>query len=238
VGPEAARRAPGADFFASRRAKRGLRRGFRNACRDWHGVCVFHPSASDAPTSREVGDATPGFGFVSVIGESIAERRCVMMVVSVGITSEEMRSLAGKADRRSGRAPGGMQCLVVSGDSGFRGRLGAVSDLSECATCATPVDVAELAGAIDGDYQLVIVDIAHPLGDRVNDTVEVAEEFASRPGTLLVVCGSEDSVEEELWARQLGAWVYLPGVSSGDALVSLFAEARRVGERRGVMQLA
>jgi hypothetical protein len=31
--------------------------------------------------------------------------------------------------------------------------------------------------------------------------------------------------------------VYLPGVSSGDALVSLFAEARRVADRRGAWQL-
>ena len=48
--------------------------------------------------------------------------------------------------------------------------------------------------------------------------------------------GSGDSVDEELWARQLGAWVYLPGVSGGDALMSLFAEARRVAERKGSYQ--
>jgi hypothetical protein len=52
----------------------------------------------------------------------------------------------------------------------------------------------------------------------------------------VVVCGSGDSVDEELWARQLGAWVYLPGVSGGDALMSLFAEARRVAERKGSYQ--
>ena len=81
-----------------------------------------------------------------------------------------------------------------------------------------------------------VADIARPLGERVNDTVEIAEEFAGRPGTLVVVCGSGDSVDEELWARQLGAWVYLPGVSGGDALMSLFAEARRVAERKGAYQ--
>lgn len=160
-----------------------------------------------------------------------------MMVVAVGITSEEVRSLPGRADRRSVRAPGDIDCLVVSGDGGFRGRLESVSDLSGCSSCVAPADVSELGSAIDGDYQLAIVDIAHPLGERVNDTVEVAEELAARPGTLLVVCGSEDSVEEELWARQLGAWVYLPGVSSGDALVSLFVEARRIAERRRPWQM-
>ena len=155
------------------------------------------------------------------------------MVVAVGITSEEVRSLAGQADRRSVRAPGEIKCLVVSGDGGLRGRLEAVSDLSGCATCEAPADVAELSSAVDGDYQLVIVDIARPLGDRVNDTVEVAEEFAGRAGTLLVVCGSEDSVDEELWARQMGAWAFLPSVTCGDALVALFADARQFAERRG-----
>jgi hypothetical protein len=160
-----------------------------------------------------------------------------MMVVAVGITSEEVRSLAGQAPAaRMARAPGLLKCLVVSGNDGFRNRLDGISELSGWSACETPADAAELRSVVDGDYQLVIADIARPLGDRVSDTVEIAEEYASRPGTLLVVCGSEDSVDEEMWARQLGAWVYLPGVSGADALMSLFAEARRVGERRGAWQ--
>jgi len=159
------------------------------------------------------------------------------MVVAVGITSEEVRSIAGEAVApRTFRGPGQMKCLVVSGDRGFRNRLDAVTELSGWSVCDTPEDFTDLQAVVDGDYQLVIADIARPLGDRVNDTVEIAEEFASRPGTLLVVCGAEESVDEELWARQLGAWVYLPGVSSGDALVSLFSDARRVIERRSVCQ--
>ncbi len=161
------------------------------------------------------------------------------MVIAVGITSEEVRSLAGKAaSPRAVRGPGLMKCLVVSGDAGLRSRLDAVTELSGWSACDAPAESDDLGSLVDGDYQLVIADIAHPLGDRVNDTVEIAEEFAGRPGTLLVVCGSEDNVDEELWARQMGAWVYLPGVSSGDALVSLFSEARRVAERRGVCQFA
>lgn len=159
------------------------------------------------------------------------------MVVAVGITSDEVRSPAGQWP--AVRVPRGpvLKSLVVSGDAGLRGRLGTMSELGGFSTCDMPVDTAGFRSVIDGDYQLVIVDIAHPVGERVSDTVEIAEEFAGRPGTLLVVCGSDDSVDEEFWARQLGAWVYLPGVSGGDALMSLFAEARRVAERRGAMQL-
>lgn len=161
-----------------------------------------------------------------------------MMVVAVGITSDEVRSLASQAPAvRAGRLPG-LKCLVLSGNEGLRSRLATMSELGGFVGCETPADAMDLRSAVDGDYQLVIVDIARPVGDRVNDTVEIAEEFAGRPGTLLVVCGSDDSVDEELWARQLGAWVYLPGVSNGDALMSLFAEARRISDRRGVFQMA
>ena len=113
-----------------------------------------------------------------------------------------------------------------------------MADLSGWSACETPAEADELRSVVDADFHLVVVDIANPLGDRVSDTVEIAEEFAGRPNTLVVVCGSGESVDEELWARQLGAWVYLPGVSGGDALMSLFAEARRVVERRGVWQFA
>ena len=161
------------------------------------------------------------------------------MVVAVGITSEEVRSLAGQAaTSRTVREPGLLKCLVLSGNRGLRNRLDAVSELSGWSACDAPEDASDLQATVDGTYQLVIVDIAHPLGDRVNDSVEIAEEFAARPGTLVVVCGSEESVDEELWARQIGAWVYLPGVTGGDALVSLCTDARRLVERRGEFQFA
>lgn len=159
-----------------------------------------------------------------------------MMVVAVGITSEDVRSLAGSPPTRAARIPGLMKSLVLSGNRDLRGRLEAVSELSGWTECDAPVDAAELEAAVESDYQLVVVDIASPVGDRVNDSIEIAEEFASRAGTLLVVCGSDDNVDEELWARQLGAWMYLPGVSNGDALVSVFADAKRFAERRVVRQ--
>ncbi len=160
------------------------------------------------------------------------------MVVAVGITSEEVRSLAGQAPvARTGRSPGVLKCLVVSGDEKLRHRLDTMADLSGWSVCETPADAAELRSLVEDDFHMVIADIANPLGDRVNDTVEIAEEFASRSGTVLVVCGSGESVDEELWARQLGAWVYLPGVSGSDAFMSLFAEARRVFDRRVAFQL-
>jgi len=154
-----------------------------------------------------------------------------MMVVAVGITSEELR-LASSTNVRGSRNQGLQKCLVVTGDAGLRNRLQAAGELAGWTECDMPESTDDLHVAVDGEFQLVVVDVASPLGDRVNDTVELAEEFAARPGTLLVVCGPEDGVDEELWARQLGAWLYLPGVVSGDSLISLLSEAGRVAGRR------
>lgn len=152
-----------------------------------------------------------------------------MMVAAVGITSEVLAPEATSGMLpRSTRRTGMLDCLVVSGDSARRRRFEAAVELAGWLECASPETSGEIRQAVDRDFQLVIVDIASPLGDRVSDSIEIAEEMAARPGTLLVICGSEDNVDEELWARQLGAWLYLPGVCDGDSLTSLCVEARRL----------
>jgi hypothetical protein len=154
-----------------------------------------------------------------------------MMVVAVGITSEELRTAASPTSRVN-RLPGLSRCLVVTGQAGFRNRLTAATELAGWEECDAPKTDGDIRSAIDGDYRLVLVDIANPVGNRVSDMVELAEEFAARPETLVVICGPEDGIDEELWARQLGAWVYLPGAIAGDGLVSLFHEAVRLADRR------
>jgi DNA-binding NtrC family response regulator len=159
----------------------------------------------------------------------------MMMVAAVGITSEVFAPEATSGILpRSTRRTAMLDCLVVSGDSARRRRFEAAVELAGWLECASPVTSGEIRQAIDRDFQLVIVDIASPLGDRVSDSVEIAEEMAARPGTLLVICGSEDNVDEELWARQLGAWLYLPGVCDGDSLTSLCVEARRLRDGSAV----
>jgi DNA-binding NtrC family response regulator len=153
----------------------------------------------------------------------------MMMVTAAGITSQVFAPEAATGTLpRSTRRMGLLDCLVVTGDSSRRRRFEAAAELAGWLECASPETSGELRQAIDRDFQLVIVDVASPLGDRVSDTLEIAEEMAARQGTLLVVCGSEDSLDEELWARQLGAWLYLPGVCSSDSLTTLFVEARRL----------
>lgn len=152
-----------------------------------------------------------------------------MMVAAVGITAEDLASESmTRMLPRSMRRTGMLDCLVVTGDATRRQLIEAAAGQAGWVECAAPRTTGDLRRAIDRDFQLVIIDVASPLGDRVGDTLEIAEEMVTRPGTLVVVCGSEDNVDEELWARQLGAWLYLPGVCDGNSLTSLCTEARRL----------
>lgn len=153
------------------------------------------------------------------------------MMVAAGIASDVFSSeLEASPLPRVTRRTGLLDCLVVSGDAALKRRIEVAAELAGWLDCAAPETSDELRQAVDCDFQLVIVDIASPLGERVNDTLELAEEMAARPDTLVVICGSQHSVDEELWARQLGAWLYLPGVRDGDSLTSLCVEARRLRE--------
>lgn len=152
------------------------------------------------------------------------------MVSAVGITSEGLWA-SPYAERRSRGGLPAASCLLVTGDAALRSRLRMVAAMTDWTVCDAPADADAIRAAMDREYDLVIVDIAHPCGERVADSVELAEDFARRPGTLLTVCSSGESLDEELWARQLGVWAYLPEMSTGDSLVSLFQEAGRTSAR-------
>lgn len=59
-------------------------------------------------------------------------------------------------------------------------------------------------------------------------TVKVCEVSDS----LLVICGADAAPDEELWARQLGVWSYLPEVDRPGELDWLFVEARKAVAQR------
>ena len=124
-----------------------------------------------------------------------------------------------------------LSCLVVTGDASLRRRFDAAADLGGWSTIAAPAGFSGLSSARRHAHQLVVVDLVSPLGGDRSAVESLAREFAGRPDTLLVVCGGEESGSDEAWSRAQGAFVHIPGVSSGDSLVSLFIEARVVLER-------
>jgi hypothetical protein len=56
----------------------------------------------------------------------------------------------------------------------------------------------------------------------------LVEELAARKGSLLAVCGKPEDSQGEVWSRQLGVWMYLPGVDSQSDIALLCGEARQI----------
>ena len=80
-------------------------------------------------------------------------------------------------------------------------------------------------------FRLAFVDLQGD-GDRVPPGFrELAELLANDRELLLVICGTDGHPLEEIWAHQLGTWLYLPGASDEGGLVMLCSEARTVAER-------
>jgi hypothetical protein len=62
---------------------------------------------------------------------------------------------------------------------------------------------------------------------------ELIKQLAARGGPLLAVCGKPDDTSGEVWSRQLGVWMYLPGVDSESDIALLCGEARNILKKLG-----
>lgn len=76
--------------------------------------------------------------------------------------------------------------------------------------------------------QLAVVDLA---GRDYAELGQLLEMIAAKRGLLLMVCGNEGRPQEEIQIRQLGAWLYLPGVVEGSDVSALCEEARLIAEK-------
>ncbi len=87
---------------------------------------------------------------------------------------------------------------------------------------------AALTWSSRSTVQLAVVDLE---GEQPGSFREVAERLGASGGLLLIVCGNDGDVDEEIWVRQSGAWLYLPGVVDGGHFGLLCGEARHIAER-------
>ncbi len=78
---------------------------------------------------------------------------------------------------------------------------------------------------------LAIVDLVggQPVERQGRQTL--CERLLSAQKSLLAVCGHEGDAAEEIWARQIGAWLYLPGLGEEEDLAQFASEARNVVEK-------
>lgn len=79
---------------------------------------------------------------------------------------------------------------------------------------------------------LVVVDV-HDDADRPADANRwLFERLSREPGHLMTACGCDAlPPSDEIWARQLGAWLVLPGVVDAHDVSVVFEEAGKVLDR-------
>ena len=146
-----------------------------------------------------------------------------------GVKTHEQARL----DRASqqGTAKSILECLIVSTDADRREVLSQAA--AEQGWSAVVCGDAETARNVSSRIavKMAIVDLERPQPAAASSFRELSGELAEAGGPLLVLCGADGDIAQEIWARQLGAWLYLSGMAGGDAMAMLCSEARKVVEK-------
>jgi hypothetical protein len=127
------------------------------------------------------------------------------------------------------RAPPALHtCLVVS-CSAYRAQLWVRAAHEEhwaTIVCSTADDAMRQSLRHRVDLALVDLQAAPSAQDPM--LRRLVEQLAARNGPLLAVCGKPDDTTGEVWSRQLGVWMYLPGVDGQSDIALLCGEARNI----------
>ena len=129
------------------------------------------------------------------------------------------------------RAIESVECLVVAADEGRRENLGFVAREGgwNVTLCREPAEA--ITQARQRLLQMAIVDLSSVVARDSAGFRFLVEQLACTSRMLLLVCGNVDDTREEVWARHLGVWMYLPGAIDGSELVGLCVAARETTER-------
>ena len=128
------------------------------------------------------------------------------------------------------------QCLISSASRTRRNMLSkAATDAGwDSILCNSPPEVGN--SLVHTMLHFALVDLDHrgatPSGAR--DLVQSL--IQGDPHLLIGVCGHEADPKEEIWARQLGVWLYLPGATTSSEMAMLFEQALQIVAAQRVTQ--
>jgi hypothetical protein len=129
------------------------------------------------------------------------------------------------------RATQSANCLVVAADQARRENFGFAAREGGWEVTLCCDSTAALSQARQKLLHLAIVDLSSAATQERPNFRFLVEQLACTSRMLLLVCGSLDDSREEVWARHLGVWMYLPGAIDGTELVGLCVAARETVER-------
>lgn len=125
------------------------------------------------------------------------------------------------------------QCLVVSPNSKRASLLGQAADGQGWKTIVATGAEEAASLAVRNRIQLTLVDLQSVEESDEGRFRDLVEQLAasSADDSLLIVCGKEEDLMGEVWSRQLGVWMYLPGIDDETDIGMLCGEARDVVEK-------
>ena len=131
-----------------------------------------------------------------------------------------------------------LQCLVSSASQTRRNMLiQAASDAGwRTIVCSSPEKaLGEFRRSL---FQFAMIDFDDRGGTPpgVRKLVQTLAQDSSK--ILIGVCGHEADPEEEIWVRQLGIWLYLPGTTTSSEVSLLCEQALRIVTRQRDEQLS
>jgi CheY-like chemotaxis protein len=133
------------------------------------------------------------------------------------------------------------QCLVVSNDLSHRLLLSQAAKQVGWQTIeAASAEEGQIA-AMRSTVDLAIIDLETNDDDQSQDLLTMVERLSDHRNRLLMVCGNHQRPEEEVWARQLGVWIYVPGLDDsayedGADVTALCSHAGEIVDRWSVQR--
>jgi hypothetical protein len=132
------------------------------------------------------------------------------------------------------RAPAALHtCLVVSTNA-RRAQLWVRAAHEEhwaTIVCSTGEDA--IRQSVRQRVDLALIDLQSASAEQDGRLRMLVQQLAARNGPLLAVCGKPDDTTGEVWSRQLGVWMYLPGVDGHSDIALLCGEARSILKKLG-----
>ena len=125
-----------------------------------------------------------------------------------------------------------LRCLIMSWSDRRMRLLRAAADTEAWDTIACSDSSQFLRNIFLQKVKLTLVDLP-PSGTASHDVFRMAAQRAKEiSDTLVVVSVAEADAHDELWARQLGVWSYLPEMNQKEGWELVFREARQALARQ------
>ncbi len=156
----------------------------------------------------------------------------------IGVSESPVIGRLGLSDRpkrvrrTAKRAPAAASvCLIVSPDPLKQMMFGQAAKRVGWRSVVCSDKATAMEQIATGMVGMALVDVATAEPATAVERRLLVESLAAHKNLLTVVCGRSNDSQEEIWARQQAAWMYLAGVAPESDLAPILSGAKEVADR-------